>query len=257
MKPGDLVQRLIFDYSFNKLGIPLKFSYIPAGTFTMGSPTTDTESSDGERPQNQVTISKPFLMLRTEVTQAQWKAVMGPNPSHFRGDERPVENVSWYEAVDFCNLLSRRDGLTAAYTINYRTVTLNEGATGYRLPTEAEWEYACRAGTTAPRYGDIDAIAWHSGNSSRQTHPVGQKLPNAWNLYDMLGNVFEWNWDLFRDYPTGNQTDPQGPTMGSARVLRGGGWYYDASSARAGNRFSYTPDKRYNAFGFRICRNLE
>jgi len=252
--PGCLETRSISGQSF-------KFSYIPAGTFTMGSPTTDRDSYDYERPQHSVTISKPFLMLRTEVTQAQWVAIKGSNPSYFTGDtSRPVETVSWYDAVDFCNQLSIRDGFPAAYTINGTTVTLNTGATGYRLSTEAEWEYAARAGTTAPRYGMLDQIAWYSGNSGSATHPVGQKTANAWNLYDMLGNVWEWTQDWMGDYSAGSQTDPQGPTSdpasGSIRVVRGGSWYVAASRARAGYRFHYTPDARDDDIGFRPLRSL-
>jgi formylglycine-generating enzyme required for sulfatase activity len=248
--PGCLETRSISGQSF-------KFSYIPAGTFTMGSPTSDTESSDGERPQHQVTISKPFLMLRTEVTQAQWVAIWGNNPSYFTGDmSRPVEQVSWYDVVDFCNQLSTRDGFTAAYTINGTTVTLNAGATGYRLPTEAEWEYAARSGTTTPRYGTRDQIAWYNGNSGNTTHPVGQKTPNAWNLYDMLGNVWEWNWDWYGGYSAGSQTDPQGPASGSYRVYRGGGCSGGASRVRAGDRDYFTPAYRYFNLGFRPLRSL-
>ena len=258
MRPGDLVQKVMFKYSLNKLGMVLDFSYIPAGTFTMGSPTTDTESDFTERPQHQVTISKPFLMLRTEVTQAQWISINGNNPSRFPEDmNRPVEQVSWLDAVNFCNTLSKQAGLPPAYAVNGDDVRQIKNSIGYRLPTEAEWEYACRAGTTAPRYGSLEYIAWHDGNSYGETQPVGQKYPNAWNLYDMLGNVFEWVEDWYGEYSISKQTDPQGPKSGSHRVRRGGGWYDHESFSRAGYRNGNDPRNRSHYIGFRICRNLE
>ena len=259
MRPGDLVQQFIFKYSFNKLGIFLNFSYIPAGTFTMGSPTTDLESYDSERPQHQVTITKPFLMMRTPVTQELWKEVMSSNPSHFLmwDTNLPVESVSWYDAVDFCNALSKQTGLPPAYVVNGDDVRRIENSIGYRLPTEAEWEYACRAGSTTPRYGPLDNIAWHDGNSYGQSHPVEQKDPNAWNLYDMLGNVWEWVHDWYGPYSVSKHIYPQGLESGSYRVVRGGSWGNGASRARAGGRSYFVPGFRSNSFGFRICRNLE
>lgn len=257
MKPGDLVQQFIFKYLLNKLGIFLNFSYIPAGTFTMGSPTTDLESQGNERPEHRVTITKPFLMLRTPVTQELWEAIMGSNPSSFTGDTiLPVEQVSWYDAVDFCNALSKQAGLPPAYIVNGNDVRRIEKSIGYRLPTEAEWEYACRAGSTTSRYGPLDRIAWHDGNSYGQTHPVGQKDPNAWNLYDMLGNVWEWVYDWNGPYSVSMQINPQGPASGSSRVFRGGSWFSVASLARTGYRDSNTPVYLNYNVGFRICRNL-
>jgi formylglycine-generating enzyme required for sulfatase activity len=238
-------------------GQSFQFSYIPAGTFTMGSPDSDTEAYNDERPQHQVTISKPFLMLRTEVTQAQWVAIKGSYPSHFTGDmSRPIENVSWFDAVEFCNQLSTRDGFTAAYNINGTTVTLNIGATGYRLPTEAEWEYAARGGSTASRYGDLDSIAWYWSNAGLQTHPVAQKRPNSYGLYDMFGNVSEWTQDWYGGYSAGSQTDPQGLASKSSRVDRGCSFINYASCARAGYRGSGPPDARSGAIGFRPLRSL-
>ena len=259
MKPGDLVQRFIFNYSFNKLGTAFNFSYIPAGTFTMGSPMSDTDSEDDERPQHQVTITKPFLMLRTQVTQVQWSTLMSYNFSAFKGPNYPVQNVNWDDAVDFCNLLSIRAGLVPAYTNRGSIRLLNEGANGYRLPTEAEWEYACRAGTTTLRYGDIDDIAWYGKNSESGPHEVAQKKPNSWNLYDMLGNVSEWTQDWAGgNYSTGSRTDPQGPETGSFRVIRGGSWFGAARDIRAAGYRNYgIPEDRTGGLGFRICRNLE
>ncbi len=162
--------------------IGMEFVLIPAGSFMMGSPDTDVEASPDERPAHCVMITQPFYLGKYEVTQGEWAAVMGNNPSHFKGDpNRPVENVSWHDVQRFMEKLNEREG----------------GAT-YRLPTEAEWEYAARAGTKGTRYHkNIDEIAWYVENSTRETHAVGQKVPNAWGLYDMLGNVFEWVQDWY------------------------------------------------------------
>jgi formylglycine-generating enzyme required for sulfatase activity len=200
-------------------GVSVEFSYIPAGAFKMGSPDSDTESYDVEKPQHDVTLTKPFLLARTEVTQQLWTAVMGNNPASFTGDDkRPVERVSWSQVQDFLAQLNIRDG----------------GMLKYRLPTEAEWEYAARAGTTTPRYGTLDSIAWHSGNSPDGTQPVKGRQANAWNLFDMLGNVSEWTNDLYGGYAATAATDPQGLAPGTTnlRAVRGGRWDLDASRAR-------------------------
>jgi formylglycine-generating enzyme required for sulfatase activity len=260
MRAGQLVtiRKVSFD-KFRFIDISMNFSYIPAGTFMMGSPDSDTEAFEFykvEKPQHQVTITKPFLMMRTPVTQEQWFAVMGTDPSWFKGPRRPVESVSWFDAVNFCNSLSTRSGLPHAYVIEGGDVRLVENPIGYRLPTEAEWEYACRAWTTDPRYGQLDDVAWYAENSGSQTHDVGQKKPNAWGLYDMLGNVSEWVWDWYGKYSAGHQTDPQGPASGSRRVVRGGSWGNGASDVRAGDRPHDPPGSRYFYLGFRVCRSL-
>ncbi len=231
---------------------------IPAGTFTMGSPSGES-GRDGDEKQHRVTLTRGFLMSATEVTQAQYEAVMGSNPSEFKGASRPVEMVSWYDAVRFCNALSEREGLTAAYRISGENVTWNLDADGYRLPTEAEWEYACRAGTTTRFHSgnsdsDLELVGWYSGNSGEQTHDVGTKQPNAWGLYDMHGNVWEWCWDWYGDYG-GSVTDPAGPRSGSRRVLRGGSWYFLAQHCRSANRYRFNPDGRDSSFGFRVVRS--
>ena len=162
---------------------------LPAGSFRMGSPENE-KGRDNDEKQHKVTISKPFLMSKTEVTQKQWQAVMGNNPSYFSGDENPVEKVSWYDCVEFCNKLSKKEGLEQVYKISGKSVTWDKNKNGYRLPTEAEWEYACRAGTTT-RFNtgesdsDLKKAGWFSENSSNKTNPVAKKKPNSFGLYDI------------------------------------------------------------------------
>ena len=235
-----------------------EWSYIPPGTFLMGSPASDEEAASNEKPQHEVRLTQGFLLQRTPVTQEQWFAVMGTDPSVFKGPRRPVECVSWLDAVEYCNALSRSAGLPDAYVIDGETARVVDDPVGYRLPTEAEWEYACRAGTTDPRYAKrLDDIAWYYDNSGDETQNVGLKRPNGWNLYDMLGNVLEWTQNWFGDYPTGNQTDPQGPASGSSRVVRGGSWSHDAADVRAaGYRSDYDLGDRFDGLGFRPLRSL-
>ena len=205
---------------------------IPAGTFRMGS----ASGSDDEKPVHVVTITRGFWMGKFDVTQAQWKAVMGNDPSHFKGDDLPVEQVSWNDCQEFLSRLN------------------SKGQATFRLPTEAEWEYACRAGSTGERYGDLDAIAWYSRNSGSTTHPVGQKQPNAWGLCDMNGNVWQWCQDRYDStyYGISPAVDPQGSSNGSSRVYRGGSWFYNATYVRSAARNYYTPDIRSNSLGFRV-----
>ena len=214
----------------------MEFVRIPAGEFRMGS--TSRAADAVEQPVTRVRISRAFDLGKYEVTQSEWQGVMGTNPSEFSGCAQcPVELVSWDDAQEFIRRLNAVDG---------------EGT--YRLPTEAEWEYAARAGTTGDRYGNLDAIAWHRNNSGDRTHPVGQKTPNAWGLHDMLGNVYEWVEDWYGDYPGGTVTDPRGPDSGSYRVVRGGGWISRASGCRSSFRFDVTPGSRYAGLGFRLLR---
>jgi formylglycine-generating enzyme required for sulfatase activity len=224
-------------------GVPLEMVLIPAGKFKMG----DKDAG----PIHEVTISRPFYLGKYQVTQAQWKVVMNApdeaksglwarltgnaadnNPSYFKGDNLPVEQVSWKDTQEFCRKLGPE----------------------YRLPTEAEWEYACRAGTTGDYAGNLDEMAWYDKNSGDKTHPVGQKKPNPWGLYDMHGNVWEWCQDWYGAYPDQAVTDPSGPTSGSCRVLRGGSWFHEAFSCRSAQRDSFTPDDRSHALGFRLSR---
>jgi formylglycine-generating enzyme required for sulfatase activity len=223
--------------------VGMTFVYIPAGSFLMGSPADEVGRFNNEA-QHKVTLTRSFLMAATQVTQAQFKSVAGNSPSHFRGDSLPVEQVSYDDAVAFCNKLSDKEGKH------------------YRLPTEAEWEYACRAGTTTAYYtganeNALDEAGWYSANSDNGTHPVGQKKPNALGLYDMHGNVWQWCGDWYGDYPNGDATDPRGPGNGTARVLRGGSWFYGPRFGRCANRSHNAPDTRNYFIGFRVVRELE
>jgi hypothetical protein len=216
------------------------YRLIPAGSFVMGSPE-DEEGRFDDETQHLVEIPRPFLLKTTPVTQAEWLALMGDNPAHFQGDDRrPVESVSWEDAARFCAVLSKQTG----------------GA--YRLPTEAQWEYACRAGTTTARYGGLDAIAWYGDNANNSTQPVAQKQPNAWGLYDMLGNVHEWchDWWLDGDYPSEPQRDPQGLPIGAYRVMRGGEWGDGEQLCRAALRYFYSPMGHNLGTGFRLAGML-
>ena len=214
----------------------MAFVWIPPGTFRMGSKSS--EAFEDERPVTQVGISAGFWLGKYPVTQSEWEAVMGSNPSRFSEcGNCPVESVSWWDVKRFIGRLNAREG---------RNV--------HRLPTEAEWEYAARAGTTGDRYGSLDGIAWYEDNSDGRTHAVGRKAPNAWGLYDMLGNVSEWVGDWYRDYPEGRVTDPVGRGPDSLRVFRGGGWIGDAGGVRAPHRYFDDPGFRYSGLGFRLLR---
>ena len=217
----------------------MEFVQVPAGEFLMGSESEEA-FSDMVQPVTRVRISRGFWLGKYEVTQAEWQAVMGSNPSSFDecGPDCPVEGVSWEDVQEFI-----------------RRLNAAVGEERYRLPTEAEWEYAARAGTSGDRYSeDLDAIAWNRDNSGDRTHPVGRKAPNALGLYDMLGNVFEWVGDWYGDYPGGEVTDPQGPASGSKRVRRGGGWISYAGFCRASSRRNYSPGDRSFYLGFRLLR---
>jgi formylglycine-generating enzyme required for sulfatase activity/tetratricopeptide (TPR) repeat protein len=232
---------------------------VPPGSFTMGG-ERDSEADQSEKPLHAVFITHAFEIFSMPVTQDFFRSVTGSNSSYFKGERRPVENVNWFDAVRFCNALSKSEGLPPAYKVSGTTVTLASPQTqGWRLPTEAEWEYACRAGTTGARYGNLDEIAWYGGNSGRQTHPVGEKKPNAWGLYDMLGNVYEWVQDIWHDNYAGAPSDGSAWMSGgdqSQRVLRGGSWNLSPQYLRSAERVGITPDYRSNNTGFRIARTL-
>ena len=218
----------------------MQFVSIPAGTFMMGCSAGDPDCYAEEKPAHRVTITRPFEMGKFQVTQAEYEAVMSVNPSNFKGANLPVENVSWEDANRFCEALnSKKDG--------YR----------YRLPTEAEWEYAARAGDTSCRYGPLLLVAWFRDNSEGTTHPVGGKQPNSFSLYDMLGNVWEWvhDWYGITYYSSRQETDPQGPVSGEYRVSRGGSWRgVVRGQARVSARYILKPNVRNMVVGFRCVR---
>jgi len=246
-KRAGLEPRLTFDLGG---GEKLELVLIPAGKFTMGSPESEKHRQVNEGPQREVTISKAFYMGKNLLTQAQYKKVVGMNPSNFRSDQNPVEVVSWGDAQEFCEKLSKLSGKAA------------------RLPTEAEWEYACRAGsTTAFSFGDdhnqLADYAWYGskpdnaecppGNANNVSHAVGQKKPNAWGLYDMHSNLWEWVQDWYgRSYAGGDAVDPQGPAEGTERVVRGGSWYGNSGACRSAYRLRYLPTRRGGNVGFRV-----
>jgi formylglycine-generating enzyme required for sulfatase activity len=219
-------------------------------------------SRNDNETQHQVTVSG-FYMGKYEVTQKEYYDVMGtwpgtaPSSTYGAGDSYPMYNVSWEDAVKYCNARSLSEGLTVAYTVSGTTVTRNQSANGYRLPTEAEWEYACRAGTTTAYSSgsSVDNAGWYSSNSEESTtHLVGTKQANAWGLYDMHGNVWEWCWDWYGTYVAGAQTNPQGAVSGSDRVVRGGSWGYGAQALRSAFRNILTPSYRSLDLGFRLVR---
>jgi formylglycine-generating enzyme required for sulfatase activity len=280
--------------------VPDAFVRINGGTFMMGSPANEPEREDDE-VQHQVTVSA-FYMGKYEVTQGQYEAIMGNNPSTFQDtniwdgreshknkDQRPVEGVSWYGILVFCNKLSMKDGLTPAYSINGKTdpaewgevpkessftwnaVRWNKNANGYRLPTEAEWEYACRAGSTTAYslgdtwntdFGTVREVDESGGGPSIEwllyvdgtTDEVGSSSPNAWGLYDMHGNVWELCWDWYDDYSSEVKSNPVGSASGTERVIRGGSWYYHQFGARSAFRGSAPPFHTSDSIGFRLAR---
>ena len=230
--------------------IGMKFVLIPSGNFTMGSPADEPGRFSGER-QHRVNLTKAFYLQTTEVTQGQWKALMGSNPSSNKGcgDNCPVEQVSWEDAQQFIRKLNQK-----------------ERTDKYRLPTEAEWEYASRAGSGTAFYNgaitelgcgcdlNLDVAAWYCYNSGNEIHPVAQKKPNNWDLYDMNGNVHEWCQDYFAPYPYDEVKDPKGPPTGTYRAVRGGIWYSPARDCRSASRFGSPPHYRFHHIGFRLCK---
>ena len=247
---------------------PDGYARIEPGTFTMGSPVEEV-GHEADEPQHLVTITRAFCMGQREVDQGTWWDQMGSNPSRYQGLAEdpdcwppaceppnepgldfPVERVSWDDVVLYANALSRREGLAECYT---GSTFVGLDCSGYRLPTEAEWEYAARGGTTTATYGDLDAVGWYNGNSLGRPHAVGRKAPNGFGLYDMLGNVREWTGDWYGNYPR-TVTDPTGPAAGTYRVFRGGSWLGEALWARAADRGTEAPDGRYGNLGFRLAR---
>jgi formylglycine-generating enzyme required for sulfatase activity len=263
-------------------GIPAGFVLIPGGTFTMGSPPDETDRYVNEGPQHEVTVSS-FYMAKYEVTQKEifdemggWPGNGEPFSQRGKGDDYPIYLISWYHAVDYCNRRSLREGMTPAYTIDKVnkdpnnpaidrddplkwTVTMNQGATGYRLPTEAEWEYACRAGTTtAFNTGEtIKATETNFYNFETMTRPGWEYPPNAWGLYGMHGNVSEWCWDWYEAYTETAQVNPTGAVSANGRVYRGGGFAASPKDVRSAVRRTYPPVTQHDVqLGFRVVRNL-
>ena len=262
------------DFTVSVAGVDIEMVAVKGGTFQMGS----NDGYEDEKPKHEVTVND-FYIGKYEVTQAQYRAIMGENPSYFKNcDNCPVEEVSWYDAIKFCNVLSKKAGLEPYYIIDKNTkdpnnensnddlkwtITINEKSKGFRLPTEAEWEYAARGGQKSRGYkyagsDDIDEVAWYTDNSKNKTHPVGQKKPNELEIYDMSGNVWEWCWDWYKKnyYKKSPKENPVGPAEGSDRVFRGGCWDYDAFSAHVARRHGGTPDYGWRSFGFRLVRSF-
>ena len=229
------------------------------GSFMMGSPMGEAGRGPDE-VQHSVTLTTDFWMAESEVTQKQYRNLIKRNPSYFKGDDLPVEQVSWYDAVGYCNALSVQEKLTPCYQIRGTTVSWADGmkCTGYRLPTEAEWEYAARSPATTVYAGSDteDGVAWYSTNAEETTHAVKTKTANGRGLYDLSGNVWEWVWDWYQgNYDALPSTDPIGPSNGGDRVIRGGAWYYASSYLRVARRYDFTPTLRYDALGFRIVKS--
>ena len=235
---ADQPQREVGESWMNSLG--MEFSWIPSGIFLMGSPSDEQGRHSKER-QHRVRITEGFWIKTCAVTQGEWEPVMGENPAYFQecGPRCPVESVSWDDAQEYIRTLNRREA---------------GRVDRYRLPTEAEWEYAARAGTAGPSYGELNEVAWHWGNSGRRVRPVGQRRANGWGLHDMLGNVWEWTADWYGRYPAELVTDPRGPGTGSSRVARGGSWYIDPLNVRSASRYDLSPGIRRSTLGFRLVR---
>ncbi len=248
--------------SFRIADLGLDMVWIPPGTFRMGTSAqsapvrwfydlrakiTDRPNPDYQHtqdwPATWVMLTRPFWLGRTEVTQAQWQAIMGDNPSYFKGEDLPVENVLWEDAMEFCRKLTERERAVGHLPKGY----------AYTLPTEAQWEYTCRGGTIGDYAGDLDALAWYNKNSGGMPHPVGTKQANEWGLYDMEGNVWELCTDWLDDYPGGDVTNPKGPSssLSHSRVIRGGSWFN--SALEGAHRDGNTTGDRSTNIGFRLA----
>ncbi|MBL8635406.1 MAG: formylglycine-generating enzyme family protein [Myxococcales bacterium] len=235
---------------------------IPNGRFMMGSPATEPDRNSANEAPHPVSLTTDYWMAESEVTQRQYRNVMGSSPSNFKGDDLPVENVSWLDAVTYCNALSEKENLPPCYQISGETVGWADGVKckGYRLPTEAEWEYAANpasglrtvyAGSNSP-----DAVAWYDGNAGSKTHAVKTKAANGRGLYDLSGNVWEWVWDCYQEnYEVLPSINPTGAAMNSNRVTRGGSWIDSATFVRVGQRNHDKPASLNKLLGFRIVRS--
>ncbi len=276
------------DHHLPQLGLAATYRllHIPGGSFWLGSHAQEEDAHESEQPAHEIKISD-FYLGEYQVTQEYWQALMGDNPAYFKGERRPVENVSWYDAAVFCNRLSLQSGFRPCYYLvepgtgqyskifgqsakgnwdlpNKGDVVLDPSANGYRLPSEAEWEYAARGGayTHASRmtYAGSENLAqcgWYGENSQNETKEVGLLLPNALGLYDLSGNVWEWCGDWYSDYPKERKKDPQGADGGRARIVRGGSCFNRSQRCRVALRRSYEPEYRDNYLGFRLARSLQ
>jgi formylglycine-generating enzyme required for sulfatase activity len=242
---------------------------VPAGSYYTGIPAE-------QNTIHKVTITKPFFISKYEISQREYEEIMGTNPSYFAGDDLPVECVSWFDAVNYCNARSAREGLSPAYTVNGERVIWNRNASGYRLPTEAEWVWAAKGGgldsiiyiysgsfdlkeiTMEYAYSgnfDLGEAAWYGDNSGGHPHPVGTKAPNSLGIYDMFGNVHEWCWDLEGDYSTADKVDPVGAATGWVRIAKGGSWEDGASPCQLYIITIFSQSNQNTITGFRVVRN--
>jgi formylglycine-generating enzyme required for sulfatase activity len=241
--PTGLAETTPSDVCTNSIG--MRFRRIEPGTFQMG-----------EEGWADVSLTERYWLGVYPVTQGEYERVMKKNPAHFKNNPRcPIESVSWVDATEFCNQLSQLEGLPSYYVGESIL-----GGRGYRLPTEAEWEHGCRAGTETKYYfgddeGQLDEYAWFEKNSDKKTHPVGEKLPNAWGLYDMVGNVEQWCWDWEGSILVGKRENPTGPKTGSCRMYRGASWASGPGECRSSRRFGVSPTVRYKWIGFRVARD--
>jgi formylglycine-generating enzyme required for sulfatase activity len=250
---------------------------IPSGTFTMGSPTSEP-AHESDESQHQVILTASLYVSQHETTQAEWQGVMGWNQSSFPGADQPVENVTWLDCLSYCNKRSAAENLDSVYVMTGRSysgvhitgvssISCAWDSNGYRLLTEAEWEYACRAGSTAafcnggitnvscsPMDPNLDQVGWYCGNAGSTTHDVGGKAANAWGLEGVHGNLWEWCWDWYGIYPTGTVVDPLGPSSGTQRVCRGGCYYNYAKYCRSANREDANPGGHGSDIGLRVAR---
>lgn len=232
-------QQQISYQTFYANGVSFQMAKVVAGTFYMGA-TSEQQSPEGDETKHKVTLTKTYYLGKTEVTQALWQAVMGSNPSNFKGDNKPVECVSWNDCQEFISRLNAATGKN------------------FRLPTEAEWEFAARGGNNSRHYqysgsNNLLDVAWYTDNSSNTTHDVASKQANELGIYDMSGNVWEWCSDWYGSYSSNHQYDPAGATSGSYRVLRGGSWYHDARYCRSSYRSNLDPDDRDRYIGLRLA----
>ncbi|MFI3306227.1 MAG: SUMF1/EgtB/PvdO family nonheme iron enzyme [Rikenellaceae bacterium] len=265
---------------WQQIDISPEMIFVEGGTFTMGCDDTVNAGSGGtfndEAPAHSVTLD-PFYIGNYEVTQREWQEVMGSNPSYFIGETLPVDRVTWYDTIEYCNARSAKEGFAPYYTIDKTTadpdninstdklkwlITLNPTSDGYRLPTEAEWEWAAIGGVKSEEHpyagsDNINEIAWYATNANNTTHSVGGKLPNELGIYDMSGNVWEWCWDWYGDYTAESQTNPTGPTSGYFRCVRSGSWLIVESFCRNVNRDRDDPIDKYYNMGLRVVRSAK